>query len=112
MDSTQTNKYSALAASATNGDAFVYLRSECGRTIFSPPSQNPQNNDPAANGESTNGEIWYYAELPALMRNLNINKIYTFYKPTGSRKFEVKLAWDAENVRATLMYPICRTLTT
>ncbi len=32
------------------------------------------------------------------MRNLNINKIYTFYKPTGGRKFEVKLAWDADNV--------------
>lgn len=90
--------YAALAASATNGNAYVYLRSVCGRTIFSPPSQNPQDHDPDHNNEATNGEIWYYAELPALMRNLNINKIYTFYKPEGSRKFVVNLAWDAENV--------------
>ncbi|KAK3696657.1 hypothetical protein LTR37_017838 [Vermiconidia calcicola] len=87
----------ALAASATNGNAYVYLRSVCGRTIFSPPSQMPLDHDPTADNQATNGEIWYYAELPALMRNLNINKIYTFYKPEGSRKFVVNLAWDASN---------------
>lgn len=33
------------------------------------------------------------------MRNLNINKIITFYKPEGGRKFVTSVAWDAENVR-------------
>lgn len=88
-----------MAATATNGIAYVYLRSECGRTIFSPSSQSPKNNDEAAGGESTNGEIWYYAELPTLMRNLNIKQIYTFYKPDGSRKFVTHLAWDVDTVR-------------
>ena len=100
----------ALAASATNGNAYVYLRSVCGRTIFSPPSQMPLDHDPTADNQATNGEIWYYAELPALMRNLNINKIYTFYKPEGSRKFVVNLAWDASNVSTEDMLP-CSPLT-
>lgn len=70
----------ALAASANGGTAYVYLNANNCRNLFSPPSQNPQDSDPDHGGQATNGEIWYYAELPTLMRNLNVNKIVTFYK--------------------------------
>ncbi|KAH8659000.1 hypothetical protein BGZ61DRAFT_540341 [Ilyonectria robusta] len=90
----------ALAASASGGGiAYVYLRPVNCRTIFSPPSQNPQDNDPDHGGVATNGEIWYYAELPMLMRNTNINQIVTFYK--NGRKFETKVEWDATRDAAT-----------
>ena len=70
----------SLAAFAYGGTAYVYMNANNCRNLFSPPSQNPQDSDPDYGGQATNGEIWYYAELPTLMRNLNVNKIVTFYK--------------------------------
>lgn len=70
----------SLAASAYGGTAYVFMNANNCRNLFSPPSQNPQDSDPDHEGQATNGEIWYYAELPTLMRNLNVNKIVTFYK--------------------------------
>ncbi|KAM0800811.1 hypothetical protein BDR22DRAFT_889161 [Usnea florida] len=82
----------ALAAGATNGVAYVYLKNNNCRTLFSPSSQNPQDSDPTANGQATNGEIFSYAELPMLMRNMNIQQIKTFSKV--NRKFVVNSEWD------------------
>ncbi|KAL1980203.1 hypothetical protein VTN96DRAFT_4469 [Rasamsonia emersonii] len=82
----------ALAAAATNGKAYVYMNNNNCRTLFSPPSQHPQDVDPDHGGQATNGEIFYYAELPTLMRNPNIDQIITFSKV--NRKFVVNVAWD------------------
>ena len=86
----------ALAAGATNGKAYVYLKNSNCRTLFSPPSQSPQDEDPAHGGQATNGEIFYYAELPMLMRNLNIQQIITFSKV--NRKFVKNVEWDVNRV--------------
>lgn len=107
------NGFIALAATATNGVAYVYLKNTNCRTLFSPPSQNPQDSmqnpshiyirlivvktgDPTANGQATNGEIFYYAELPMLMCNTNIKQIKTFSKV--NRKFVVNTEWDVDVV--------------
>ena len=102
----------------------MYLKNNNCRTLFSPPSQNPQDStnsflfdltylylapvsslcfigDPTANGQATNGEIFYYAELPMLMRNTNIQQIKTFSKV--NRKIVVNTEWDV-NVVSTLLY--------
>ncbi|KAL8802308.1 MAG: hypothetical protein Q9182_003886 [Xanthomendoza sp. 2 TL-2023] len=104
--SNQNNKYwrgvnrvsKALAASCSGGTAYVFMKPNGCRTLFSPASQNPQDNDPAHGGQATNGEIWYYAELPTLMRNLNIQKTVTFYKtkrtPGNPPKFMQDTQWD------------------
>jgi len=86
----------ALAAGANNGRAYVYMNNNNCRTIFSPPSQNPQDVDPAHGGQATNGEIFYYAELPMLMRNLNIQQIITFSKV--DREFVQNIEWDVNRV--------------
>ena len=52
--------------------------------------------DPTANGQATNGEIFYYAELPILMHNTNIKQIKTFSKV--NRKFVVNTKWDVDVV--------------
>ncbi|KAF7555949.1 hypothetical protein G7Z17_g1787 [Cylindrodendrum hubeiense] len=92
----------ALALSCSgNGIAYVYLKPINCRTIFSPPSQNPLDSDPEHGNVPTNGEIWYYAELPTLMRNPNIKQIKTFYKKDGDYRFTVDLAWDADADAAT-----------
>lgn len=67
-----------------------------GRTIFSPPSQHPQDNDPSAGGQATNGEIWVYSELPTLMRNPSISQIIMFYEDGGTLTQQV--AWDVDKV--------------
>ncbi|KAL8807856.1 MAG: hypothetical protein Q9200_004520 [Gallowayella weberi] len=104
--SNQNNKYwlgvnrvsKALAASCSGGTAYVFMKPHGCRTLFSPTSQNPQDNDPDHGGQATNGEIWYYAELPALMRNLKIQKIVTFYKtkrtPGNPPKLMQDTQWD------------------
>ncbi|KAL8685335.1 MAG: hypothetical protein Q9224_005858, partial [Gallowayella concinna] len=104
----QNNKYwrganrvsKALAASCSGGTAYVFMKPNGCRTLFSPPSQNPQDSDPVHGGQATNGEIWYYAELPTLMRNLNIQKIVTFYKtkrtPGNPPKFVQNTQWDVD----------------
>ena len=88
----------ALAASAYGGTAYVYMNNNNCRNLFSPPSQTPQDSDPDHGNQATNGEIWYYAELPMLMRNLNVNKIVTFYKtkrePGKPPKFVQTTQWD------------------
>lgn len=88
----------SLAASAYGGTAYVYMNAINCRNLFSPPSQNPQDSDPDHGGQATNGEIWYYAELPTLMRNLNVNKIVTFYKtkrePGKPPRFVQTTQWD------------------
>ncbi|KAL8670908.1 MAG: hypothetical protein Q9168_004575 [Polycauliona sp. 1 TL-2023] len=106
--SIQDNKYwrgvnrvsKALAASCSGGTAYVFMKPNGCRTLFSPPSQHPQDSDPAHGGQATNGEIWYYAELPTLMRNLNIQKIVTFYKttrtPGNPPKFVQDTQWDVD----------------
>lgn len=92
----------ALAASCSGGTAYVFMKPNGCRTLFSPPSQNPQDSDPVHGGQATNGEIWYYAELPTLMRNLNIQKIVTFYKtkrtPGNPPKFVLDTQWDVDRV--------------
>ncbi|KAL8634532.1 MAG: hypothetical protein Q9228_007873, partial [Teloschistes exilis] len=104
--SKQDNKYwrganrvsKALAVSCSGGTAYVYMKPNGCRTLFSPASQSPQDNDPDHGGQATNGEIFYYAELPTLMRNLNIQKIVTFYKTQRSKGNPPKLVqitqWD------------------
>ena len=88
----------SLAASAYGGIAYVYMNADNCRNLFSPPSQNPQDSDPDHGGQATNGEVWYYAELPALMRNLNVNKIVTFYKTKREKgkppRFVQTTQWD------------------
>ncbi|KAL8702969.1 MAG: hypothetical protein Q9201_003852 [Fulgogasparrea decipioides] len=89
-----------LAVAAYGGTAYIYMNNNNCRHIFSPPSKNPQDSDPDHGGQATNGEIWYYAELPTLMRNLNINKIITFYKtkrePGKPPRFVQNVAWDVD----------------
>lgn len=108
----QDNKYwrgvnrisKALAVSCSGGTAYVYMKPNGCRTLFSPPSQNPQDSDPTHGGQATNGEIWYYAELPTLMRNLKVSKIVTFYKtkrtPGNPPKFVLDTQWDVDRVWA------------
>ena len=88
----------SLAASAYGGTAYVYMNANNCRNLFSPPSKDPQDSDPDHGGQATNGEIWYYSELPALMRNLNVDKIVTFYKtkrePGKPPKFVQTTQWD------------------
>ncbi|KAF4633036.1 hypothetical protein G7Y89_g5086 [Cudoniella acicularis] len=84
----------ALAASVTNGKAYVYMIPNNGRTIFSPSSQTPKDDDPKHGGKASNGEIWYYSELPTLMRNLNIDQIITFHKDAKTNKFVQSVGWD------------------
>ena len=91
----------ALAMACSGGTAYVFMKPNNCRSLFAPASQNPQDNDPDHNGQATNGEIWYFAELPTLMRNLNINKIVTFYKTTrtsGNPKFIQVTQWEANKV--------------
>ncbi|OOQ83041.1 hypothetical protein PEBR_38392 [Penicillium brasilianum] len=90
----------ALAAGATNGKAYVYLNPAGCRTIFSPASQTPLDEDPAHDGEATVGEVWAYVELPMLMRNTNVNQIISFYKQ--GRKFVTNIEWD---VTTDTQYP-------
>jgi hypothetical protein len=90
----------ALAAGSTNGKAYVYMQPTNSRTIFSPPSQQPQDYDPTACGQATNGEIWYYSELPTLMRNPAISQIIMFYKEGNSITQQV--AWDVDRVCQSL----------
>ncbi|KAL8725407.1 MAG: hypothetical protein Q9181_006429 [Wetmoreana brouardii] len=88
----------SLSAAAFGGTAYVYTNNNNCRHLFSPPSQHPRDSDPDHGGQATNGEIWYYTELPTLMRNLNIDKIVTFYKtgqPSGSVQ---NVAWDVDRV--------------
>ncbi|KAL8685163.1 MAG: hypothetical protein Q9224_005936, partial [Gallowayella concinna] len=105
---TRTNTYwrgvnrvsKALATACSGGTAYVFMKPYGCRTLFSPSSHNPQDSDPAHGGQATNGEIWYYAELPTLMRNLNIQKIVTFYKtkrtPGNAPKFVLDTQWDVD----------------
>lgn len=119
--------FQALAASASgDGIAYVYLKPVNCRTIFSPPSQSPKDSmwndylpsqhnlpltchieDPAQNNQATNGEIWYYSELPMLMRNLNIKQIKSFHK--NGRRFEEKVEWDAEKVSHNISRSLAHT---
>jgi hypothetical protein len=80
------------------------------RTIFSPPSQHPQDFDPAAGGQATNGEIWYYSELPTLMRNPSISQIIMFYQEGGI--FKQVVAWDVDRVLETICSYIWKSLVT
>ena len=89
----------ALAMTCSGGTAYVYMKPNNCRTLFSPSSRNPQDADPDHNGQATNGEIWYYAELPTLMRNLNINRIVTFYEtergePGNPPRFVQVTQWE------------------
>lgn len=56
--------------------------------------------DPEHGDEATVGETWFYAELPMLMRNLNIHQIVSFWKESG--EFTTHLEWDANRVRCHL----------
>lgn len=91
-----------LAAAADGGIAYVFMNNNNCRNLFSPPSQLPQDADPDHGGQATNGEIWYYAELPTLMRNLKIKQIVTFYKtkrePGKRPRFVQNVAWDVDRV--------------
>ncbi|KAI9675993.1 MAG: hypothetical protein M1817_000736 [Caeruleum heppii] len=86
----------ALAAGCTGGTAYVYMNNNNCRTLFSPPSKRPLDADPDHGGVATNGEIWYYSELPTLMRNTNIKQIVTFYKKPNDHRFTRDVAWDVD----------------
>ena len=94
----------SLAAFSAGGTAYVYMKPNNCRNIFSPASQSPKDNDPAHGGQATNGEVWYYSELPMLMRNLRINKIIAFDLKVGAAgtsvdDFSQDTQWDAQAVR-------------
>lgn len=94
----------ALAATATgDGTVYVYMNGNNCRNLFSPPSQKPSDIDLNHGGVATNGEIWYYSELPTLMRNLNVKKIVTFYKTERTSSspphFVTTTQWDVSVVR-------------
>ena len=63
-------------------------------SVFSTSTDTFFLDDPTAGGQATNGEIFYYAELPMLMRNENIQQIKTFSKV--NRKFVVNTEWGCE----------------
>ncbi|KAL6720910.1 hypothetical protein ACLMJK_000009 [Lecanora helva] len=88
----------ALAASVSGGTAYVFSNNHNCRTIFSPPSQHPQDVDPEHGGQATNGEIWHYAELPMLMRNLKIDRIVTFGRSQPGGEIEETTQWDITRV--------------
>lgn len=92
----------SLSATAHGSTAYVFMNNNNCRNLFSPPSQNPQDSDPNHQGQATNGEIWYYAELPTLMRNLNVRQIVTFYKTKREQgkppRFVQNAAWDVDRV--------------
>ena len=98
----------SLAAASSGGTAYVYMNANNCRNLFSPPSKTPLDSDPDHGGQATNGEIWYYAELPTLMRNLNINKIVTFYKtkrePGKPPKFVQTTQWDVAVVSSFFLF--------
>lgn len=54
--------------------------------------------DPDHDGAATVGETWRYAELPMLMRNLNVEQIISFWKQEDG-SFSQHVEWDAERVR-------------
>ena len=96
----------ALAMSCSGGTAYVFMKPYNCRNLFSPSSKSPQAEDPDHGGRATNGEIWHYHELPALMRNLNINKIVTFWMTPRIKgggpppHFERTTQWEADKVCA------------
>ena len=103
------NRFSkALAAGASGGTAYVFMNNNNCRTIFSPPSKTPLDADPDHGGQATNGEIWYYSELPTIMRNLNVNKIVSFYKTKRDGNIRPKFvqadAWVLSRVRVLKSY--------
>ena len=93
-----------LGAFSAGGTAYVYMKPNNCRTIFSEASKSPKDVDPDHGGRATNGEVWYYGELPMLMRNLRINKIVAFYLKAGAagtaaEDFTQDTQWDANAVR-------------
>ena len=93
----------ALASFSAGGTAYVYMKPNNCRTIFSPASQSPKDSDPNHGGQATNGEVWYYGELPVLMRNLRINKIIAFHLKDGASgtsidDFTQDTQWDVNAV--------------
>ena len=93
----------ALAAFSAGGSAYVYMKPNNCRNIFSPASQSPKDDDPDHGGQATNGEVWAYSELPVLMRNLRINKIIAFYLKDGAMgtsvdDFTQDTQWDVNAV--------------
>ena len=93
----------ALALYARGGTAYVHMKPYNCRNIFSDYSQKPKDNDPDHMGKATVGEVWYFAELPTLMRNLHITQIVAFYKKDGTQgdkreDFGYEVQWDANAV--------------
>ncbi|KAJ5183355.1 hypothetical protein N7492_000971 [Penicillium capsulatum] len=86
----------ALALGANGGVAYIAMSRENGRTIFSPPSKLPKAYDPDHGNQATVGEIWHYAELPALMRNTKIQSIYSFYYSQDRKHLEFHEEWNLE----------------
>ncbi|KAJ5086578.1 hypothetical protein NUU61_007885 [Penicillium alfredii] len=84
----------AFALGANGGTAYVLLDPDNGRTIFSPPSKDPRNRDSSQGGKATVGEVWHYAELPALMRNTNIHTIKSAWY-----KNDINAGWDEYDLR-------------
>lgn len=111
MSLSATNKnnlwWRAINRASKSLAAYVFMNANNCRNLFSPPSQNPQDSDPDHGGQAINGEIWYYAELPMLMRNLNVNKIVTFYKSKRELgkpppRFVQTTQWDVAIVSSLL----------
>ena len=93
----------SLAAGSSGGTAYVYMKPNNCRNIFSMHSQAPKDVDPTNGNRATNGEVWYFSELPTLMRNLHINKVVAFYKKAGTKGEETSdfvqdTQWDINEV--------------
>lgn len=54
--------------------------------------------DPAHGNQATVGEVWRYAELPALMRNTNIQTIYSFYWSSDRSTLDFHEEWNVDRV--------------
>ncbi|KAJ5184075.1 hypothetical protein N7492_001691 [Penicillium capsulatum] len=52
--------------------------------------------DPEHGNQAIIGETWHYAELPALMRNVNIKSIYSFYLTEDGKAWKTHKEWDIE----------------
>ncbi|KAJ5585434.1 uncharacterized protein N7459_005234 [Penicillium hispanicum] len=87
--------YRSSKAGSNGGKAYIHMERTNGRTIFSPASKDPQDSDPDHGGQATVGETWRYAELPMLMRNLNVNQIISFWKEADGT-FSQYLEWDVQ----------------
>ncbi len=93
----------AIAIGAMGGTAYIHIKPNNCRDIFSEHSQKPKDSDPIHGNRATNGEVWYFSELPMLMRNLKINKIVAFYRKDDTEgeapeDFVQDTQWDANAV--------------